>query len=98
MRKIIAENKPLRREVWVVTPDADSVAVLSDEPTSRLAVVPTCDHPRTVATTPVRPVLRRANLSAPSTASAPELHRKTRSRPGGAISASLASTCARWSL
>ncbi len=40
---------PLRREVWVVTPDADSVAVLSDEPTSRLAVVPTCDHPRTVA-------------------------------------------------
>ncbi len=40
---------PLRREVWVVTPDADSVAVLSDEPTTRLAVVPTCDHPRTVA-------------------------------------------------
>lgn len=42
---------PLRREVWVVTPDADSVAVLSDEPTARLAVVPTCDHPRTVAVT-----------------------------------------------
>ena len=40
---------PTRREVWVVNPDADTVAVLSDEPTTRLAEVPVCDHPRTVA-------------------------------------------------
>jgi DNA-binding beta-propeller fold protein YncE len=40
---------PVRREVWVVNPDADSVTVLSDEPTTRLAEVPVCDHPRTLA-------------------------------------------------
>jgi DNA-binding beta-propeller fold protein YncE len=40
---------PTRSEVWVVNPDADSVAVLSAEPAARLAVVPVCRHPRTVA-------------------------------------------------
>ncbi len=40
---------PARGEVWVVNSDADSVAVLSVEPAARLAVVPGCDHPRTVA-------------------------------------------------
>jgi len=40
---------PARAELWVVNPDADTVAVLAAEPATRLAVLPACDHPRTVA-------------------------------------------------
>ena len=40
---------PARAEVWVVNPDADTVAALAAEPATRLAVLATCDHPRTVA-------------------------------------------------
>lgn len=40
---------PSRREVWVVNPDADTVAVINADRMERVAEVPVCDHPRTVA-------------------------------------------------
>ncbi len=51
--------------------------------------------PRIVEMTLVRWVIKRANLSAASTASVPELHKKARSKPGGATRTSSASRCAR---
>ena len=55
-------------------------------------------NPRMAETIPLRPVARRANLRAASTASAPELHRKARVSPGGAMETSLSSSSARRSL
>ena len=54
--------------------------------------------PRMAETIPVRPVVRRANLIAASTASAPELQRKPRERPGGATAANFFRSRARTSL
>ena len=54
--------------------------------------------PRMVATTFVRFVARRANFSAPSTASVPLLQRNTRSSAGGRIRASRSYSSARRSL
>ena len=55
-------------------------------------------NPRMVAMMPGLPVDIRANLMAASIDSAPELHKKTRSNPSGAISASLDMASARLSL
>ncbi len=40
---------PVRNEVWVVTPDANSVAVMRARPLERLAEIAVGDHPRTLA-------------------------------------------------
>ncbi len=39
----------VRRELWVVNPDSDTVAVFREDPPERLAEVEVCDRPRTVA-------------------------------------------------
>lgn len=40
---------PTRREVWVVNPDSDTVAVVRTDMRARVAEVAVCDHPRTLA-------------------------------------------------
>ena len=50
------------------------------------------------ATTPLRPVVLRANLRAASVLSVPELQRKTRFKPSGARLTSVSISCPRWSL
>lgn len=38
-----------RRELWVVNPDSDTVAVFREDPPARITEVEVCDRPRTVA-------------------------------------------------